>query len=139
MHSARLVSFPAMASFRELGVDRVLLVGFVALLMIALVVSPLYLLAKTSSGAKMTLTPSPAPPSSSTTQSVVTEHGAVSSFSTICSSVGADILHQGGNAVDGAIATALCLDVEEAFATTIGSGGGMLCVAIPIRQLRDVI
>lgn len=128
-----------MPSLRELGVDRVLLVGFVALLMIVLVISPLYLLAKVPGGDKKTSVPTaPSPSLTPSTQSVVTEHGAVSSFSTICSSVGADILRQGGNAVDSAIATALCLDVEEAFATTIGSGGGMMCAPCNSVYLRYI-
>eukprot|EP01129_Flabellula_baltica_P005271 TRINITY_DN1894_c0_g1_i1.p1 TRINITY_DN1894_c0_g1~~TRINITY_DN1894_c0_g1_i1.p1 ORF type:complete len:545 (+),score=123.34 TRINITY_DN1894_c0_g1_i1:3-1637(+) len=57
---------------------------------------------------------------------VVSEHGAVATSSSVCSKVGIDVLKKGGNAADSAVATALCLDVVNSFATTIGSGGGAL-------------
>lgn len=48
---------------------------------------------------------------------------AVASDNEQCSRVGAEILQKGGNAVDGAISTALCLGVLQQFASGIGGGG----------------
>ncbi|KAI8067523.1 gamma glutamyl-transpeptidase [Gongronella butleri] len=54
------------------------------------------------------------------------ERGAVATETEQCSQVGIEILQQGGNAVDSAIASALCVGVIDAFATGIGGGGFML-------------
>ncbi|KAG0763295.1 hypothetical protein G6F57_006456 [Rhizopus arrhizus] len=43
-----------------------------------------------------------------------------------CSEAGVEILKKGGNAVDSAIASALCIGVVNSFATGIGGGGFML-------------
>ncbi|KAI9474176.1 MAG: nucleophile aminohydrolase [Benjaminiella poitrasii] len=43
-----------------------------------------------------------------------------------CSNVGIEILKKGGNAVDAAIASTLCIGVIHSFATGIGGGGFML-------------
>lgn len=45
---------------------------------------------------------------------------------TLSSQTGVDILKRGGNAVDAAVATALCLDVEQQSATSIAGGGGLV-------------
>ncbi|KAI7895210.1 gamma-glutamyltranspeptidase [Mucor mucedo] len=52
--------------------------------------------------------------------------GAVAVEAEECSNVGVDILKQGGNAVDAAIASTLCIGVIDSFATGIGGGGFML-------------
>jgi gamma-glutamyltranspeptidase/glutathione hydrolase len=70
------------------------------------------------------------------------DHQAVVSDSMLASRVGADILSQGGNAVDAAVATAFALAVTYPEAGNIGGGGFMLvrmasgdAVAIDYREV----
>ena len=50
--------------------------------------------------------------------------GAVAADHRLCSAVGVDVMEkQGGNAVDAAVATALCQGVVRPFASGIGGGG----------------
>ena len=56
---------------------------------------------------------------------VKARHGAVASENKRCSDIGVDVLKDGGNAVDAAIATSLCIDVVNPFA----------CVAHPYQSL----
>ncbi|TFK44674.1 gamma-glutamyltranspeptidase [Crucibulum laeve] len=58
------------------------------------------------------------------------QHGAVASENKLCSDIGVDILKEGGNAVDSAIATTLCIGVVNMFSSGIG-GGGFMTVRIP--------
>eukprot|EP00795_Rhopilema_esculentum_P008506 gene8506-14506_t len=55
-----------------------------------------------------------------------TGHGGVASDSQECSNIGISILHDGGTAVDAAIATMLCLTVTRPSSTGLTSGGYML-------------
>ncbi|CEI93621.1 Putative Gamma-glutamyltransferase [Rhizopus microsporus] len=52
--------------------------------------------------------------------------GAVAVEAEQCSNIGVEILKKGGNAVDAAIASNLCIGVIDTFATGIGGGGFML-------------
>ncbi|GAB5586436.1 hypothetical protein Unana1_01336 [Umbelopsis nana] len=54
------------------------------------------------------------------------QYGAVAVEAEQCSNVGIEILKKGGNAVDSAISSALCIGVIDSFATGIGGGGFML-------------
>jgi len=57
---------------------------------------------------------------------VPTGHGGVASDSPECSEIGVKILHNGGTAVDSAIATMICLAVVKPAGTGLSSGGYML-------------
>ncbi|KAL1748659.1 gamma-glutamyltranspeptidase [Schizophyllum fasciatum] len=64
---------------------------------------------------------------------VKASHGAVASENKRCSDIGVDVLKDGGNAVDAAIATSLCIDVVNPFASGI-SGGGIMTVRLPPKE-----
>ncbi|KAL1696251.1 gamma-glutamyltranspeptidase [Schizophyllum commune] len=64
---------------------------------------------------------------------VKARHGAVASENKRCSDIGVDVLKDGGNAVDAAIATSLCIDVVNPFASGI-SGGGIMTVRLPPKE-----
>ena len=53
-------------------------------------------------------------------------NGAVASDHTICSTIGTNILREGGNAVDAAVATTFCTGVANPFSCGIGGGGFMV-------------
>ena len=57
---------------------------------------------------------------------VVVDHAAVATAHPIASQVGIDILKQGGNAVDAAIATGFCLNVVEPWSSCIAGHGQMI-------------
>lgn len=57
---------------------------------------------------------------------VLAKHGAASSGNTFANQVAVDIMKEGGNAVDAAIAAALMIGVRNPFASGIGGGGVML-------------
>ncbi len=55
-------------------------------------------------------------------ESVTSKYGIVASDSSICSQIGVDILNEGGNAIDAAIATALCIGLVMPYNSGIGGG-----------------
>ena len=64
----------------------------------------------------------------STSPQPVTENHANKVISDIeeCSNIGTEVMNQGGNAVDAAVASGFCLSVYEPHITSIGGGGMML-------------
>ena len=66
------------------------------------------------------------PPDLTTVRAISTEHGMVVAQEKIAAQFGADILRQGGNAVDAAVATGFALAVTYPRAGNIGGGGFMM-------------
>ncbi|XP_063220057.1 glutathione hydrolase 1 proenzyme-like isoform X2 [Bacillus rossius redtenbacheri] len=66
-------------------------------------------------------------------------HGSVATDSHKCSIMGTEILKQGGNAVDAAIASTLCLGVYNFHVTGLGGGGFLLVYSHRKQQVLDVL
>ena len=66
------------------------------------------------------------PPAPDTIHAVVAEHGMVVAQEKLGAQIGADILRQGGNAVDAAVATGFAMAVGYPRAGNIGGGGFMV-------------
>jgi gamma-glutamyltranspeptidase/glutathione hydrolase len=67
-----------------------------------------------------------APPAAGSYHPVFAEHGMVVAQEKLAAQIGADILRQGGNAVDAAVATGFALAVTYPRAGNIGGGGFMI-------------
>jgi gamma-glutamyltranspeptidase / glutathione hydrolase len=76
------------------------------------------------------------PPAADTIHSIAAEHGMVVAQEKISAQIGADILKQGGNAVDAAVATGFAMAVTYPRAGNIGGGGFMV---IHLRQRGEDI
>jgi gamma-glutamyltranspeptidase / glutathione hydrolase len=66
------------------------------------------------------------PPAADATHGIAAEHGMVVAQEKLAAHVGADILRQGGNAVDAAVATGFAMAVTYPRAGNIGGGGFMV-------------
>ena len=73
------------------------------------------------------------PPALDSVHAVRAEHGLVVAQERIAARIGADILKQGGNAVDAAVATGFALAVTYPRAGNIG-GGGFMVVHLAARN-----
>ncbi|KAF9411196.1 hypothetical protein BGZ94_001416 [Podila epigama] len=58
------------------------------------------------------------------------KHGAVAAEEVHCSEIGVQVLTEGGNAVDAAIASCLCIGTVNSFSAGIG-GGGFMAIRLP--------
>src|SRR6201995_342233 len=83
-----------------------------------------------------------APPPADRIHTVAAEHGMVVAQEKIAAQIGGDILRQGGNAIDAAVATGFAMAVTYPRAGNIGGGGFMLLhlftgedVAIDYREM----
>ena len=79
-----------------------------------------------SSGAQESRRGFYAPPAAGSYHPVFAEHGMVVAQEKLAAQIGADILRQGGNAVDAAVATGFALAVTYPRAGNIGGGGFMI-------------
>jgi gamma-glutamyltranspeptidase / glutathione hydrolase len=66
------------------------------------------------------------PPATDATRGIAAEHGMVVAQEKLAARIGADILRQGGNAVDAAVATGFAMAVTYPRAGNIGGGGFMV-------------
>jgi len=68
-------------------------------------------------------------------ESVSAEHGMVASVNYLASDIGANVLRQGGNAIDAAVAVGIALEVAYPYAGNLGGGGFMM---VHLKSGQDV-
>eukprot|EP01128_Nolandella_sp_AFSM9_P001014 TRINITY_DN1112_c1_g1_i1.p1 TRINITY_DN1112_c1_g1~~TRINITY_DN1112_c1_g1_i1.p1 ORF type:complete len:637 (+),score=162.87 TRINITY_DN1112_c1_g1_i1:55-1911(+) len=115
-------------------VGRLLLALFLLLTILAIAAVPAYILidhfhdpttTTSTTTTPPTTTPSPPTPTPGSTGGGA-PNASVASANTLCSEEALRVMKEGGgNAVDGGVVVALCLDVINTFATSLGGGGGM--------------
>eukprot|EP00055_Hartaetosiga_balthica_P011340 m.51176 g.51176 ORF g.51176 m.51176 type:complete len:624 (-) comp7548_c1_seq3:96-1967(-) len=110
----------AQASKRKRKIKRFIIVYSIAVILIALVLVAVVTTSK------------------STVPALHFQHGAVSADALECSTLGANVLKSGGNAVDAAVTTALCLGIVHGESSGIG-GGGFMVVHNATTQESEVI
>ena len=101
-------------------------------LMFALALAPAFVVPASAQDYRSAYTPAAA----DTIHSVAAEHGMVVGQEKIAARIGADILKQGGNAVDAAVATGFAMAVTYPRAGNIGGGGFMV---IHLRERAEDI
>ncbi|KAF9098032.1 hypothetical protein BGX23_007189 [Mortierella sp. AD031] len=65
------------------------------------------------------------------------KHGAVAAEEIHCSEIGVEVLKEGGNAVDAAIASCLCIGTINSFSAGIG-GGGFMAIRLPNGTVETI-
>ncbi|KAG0279556.1 hypothetical protein BGZ95_000868 [Linnemannia exigua] len=65
------------------------------------------------------------------------KYGAVAAEEIHCSEIGVDVLKEGGNAVDAAIASCLCIGTVNSFSAGIG-GGGIMTIRLPNGTVETI-
>jgi len=78
------------------------------------------------------------PPAPGSVRAVTAEHGMVVAQEKVAAQIGADILRQGGNAIDAAVATGFALAVTYPRAGNIGGGGFMVIHLANRNQDQDI-
>ncbi|KAF7683204.1 Glutathione hydrolase proenzyme 2 [Astathelohania contejeani] len=66
-------------------------------------------------------------------------NGAVSTEVPLCSSLGVDILRKGGNAMDAAVASSICVGIINSFSSGIGGGGFLLLRKPASKNNREIV
>ncbi|KAF9910123.1 hypothetical protein EC991_007255 [Linnemannia zychae] len=78
-----------------------------------------------------------APPEKNRPVLIKAKHGAVAAEEIHCSEIGVEVLKEGGNAVDAAIASCLCIGTVNSFSAGIG-GGGFMAIRLPNGTVETI-